>query len=118
MKILVTGATGNVGKALIKYLLNAQKELQVLAGSRNVEQDQKKHPPHPKLKWVPFDFHDLKTSEEALKQADQLFLLRPPAISDVNTVFKPLIEKAKETGIKAIVFLPQLVRAFSSFLKH
>lgn len=119
MKILVTGATGNIGKALIKYLLNAQKEVEVLAASRNIEKDQKTHPPHPKLKWVYFDFAAPSSSfDKALSQADQLFLLRPPAISDVNIVFKPLIEKAKRHELKGIVFLSVQGVEKSSVIPH
>lgn len=36
---------------------------------------------------------------------DTIFLLRPPHLSDIDTYFKPLIFKIKDTNIKQIVFL-------------
>ena len=45
------------------------------------------------------------TYKPALENCDLLFLLRPPQISDTNKYFKPLIEMARQVGIKHIVFL-------------
>lgn len=102
-KLLITGATGNVGYALIDALLKQGGFAQLRAGVRNPTAD---------LPWsssdvqpVAFDFLQLETCREALKATDVLFLLRPPQIADVDAVFQPLITAAVEEQVAHIVFL-------------
>jgi uncharacterized protein YbjT (DUF2867 family) len=103
-KILVTGATGNVGIEVIKSLQKFDNQLDIIAGVRNIEADKLKLSGY-KTHFELFDFENIKTYFSALRQCDTLFLLRPPQLSDVNKYFKPLINAAKETGVKHIVFL-------------
>lgn len=103
-KVLITGATGNVGLAVIKSLNKIQHNLQIVAGIRDFSTDKKKLADY-KINFVKFDFMDFSTYRPALKDCQILFLLRPPQISDTEKYFKPLIEIAKEVGIKHIVFL-------------
>ena len=104
MKILITGATGNVGIAVIKSLSKTQHTLQVVAGVKDLESDKEKLADY-KVGFVAFDFMDAATYRPALKGCQMLFLLRPPQISDTEKYFKPLVEMAKEAAIKHIVFL-------------
>lgn len=103
-RVLITGATGNVGMAVIKSLLKMSHTLQIVAGVRDILTDKAKLA-HCKTDFVCFDFMDSTTYKSALEGCDMLFLLRPPQISDTEKYFKPLIEMAKETGIKHIVFI-------------
>jgi uncharacterized protein YbjT (DUF2867 family) len=103
-KVLITGATGNVGMAVIKSLSKMPHTLQIVAGVRDVSTD-KAELAHYKTDFVHFDFTDISTYKSALEGCDMLFLLRPPQISNTEKYFKPLIETAKEIDIKHIVFI-------------
>lgn len=104
-KILITGATGNVGREVIHYLFNLKTENQIFAGVRDIERAQKQFSDYPNLNFVEFDFENCETFENSLKDMDILFLLRPPHISDVKGVFQPLIKAIKDQGIDKLVFL-------------
>lgn len=101
-KILITGATGNVGAETIKYLDVLRPSFDVIAGVRDISENIRTlHV----SKLVEFDFTNTNTFKPAFMDIDILFLLRPPQISDVNKYFKPLIDIAISSGIKHIVFL-------------
>ena len=103
-KVLITGATGNVGLEILAALDKLDHGLELFAGVRDTgDQDEKSS--RPAARKVKFDFTDLETFLPALKGIDLLFLLRPPQISDVGKYFSPLIQRAKETSVKHIVFL-------------
>jgi uncharacterized protein YbjT (DUF2867 family) len=103
-KVFITGATGNVGMAVIAALSKMPNTLQIVAGVRDVSADKVKLKSYA-IDFVKFDFMDIRTYKPALVGCDMLFLLRPPQISDTKKYFKPLIEIAKEIGIKHIVFI-------------
>lgn len=103
--ILITGATGNIGIELIKYLYLLNTENRIIAGVRNIEKARQFFKEYDKLEYVHFDFENPQTFDKSLKNIDSIFLLRPPHISDIETYFKPLISKIKENGINEIVFL-------------
>ncbi|MDQ3141792.1 MAG: NmrA family NAD(P)-binding protein [Bacteroidota bacterium] len=103
-KILITGATGNVGMAVIKSLNNLSHSYQIITGVKDLDRDKEKLAPY-KVEVIYFDFTDISSYEIALKSCTILFLLRPPNIAQVTKYYKPLIEKTKEIGIKHIVFL-------------
>lgn len=103
-KVLITGATGNVGLEVIKSLQKIDHLLDIYAGVRDINTDKIKLADY-KVNFVPFDFIDAKTYNTALNDCDIIFLLRPPQISAVKKYFKPLIEACKDKGVKHIVFL-------------
>jgi uncharacterized protein YbjT (DUF2867 family) len=103
-KVLVTGATGNVGIEVLYALKKMGNPLDIYAGVRNTEAEMDKLSEF-NITPVKFDFMDILTFLPALKGMDVLFLLRPPQISDVKKYFAPLIETALQTGTKHIVFL-------------
>lgn len=103
-KVLITGATGNVGTEVIKSFQNINHQLDIYAGVRNSNEDKIKLSDH-KVKFKCFDFTDLKTYNTALESCDILYLLRPPQISEVEKYFKPIIDTCKNSGVKHIVFL-------------
>ncbi len=102
--ILITGATGNVGLAVIKALSEIRHQLNIIAGVRDLETDKEKLAAY-NISLKQFDFTDITSYASALAYCDILFLLRPPQISAVEKYFKPLIHTAKEVGITHIVFL-------------
>ncbi len=103
--ILVTGASGNVGFEVIRYLYEIEGNFEVVAGVRNIDGAKKSLSQFPNLKYVHFDFENPATFDGALQDIDSIFLMRPPHISDVAKYFAPLIAKIKSRGITEIVFL-------------
>ncbi|MDL2311472.1 NmrA family NAD(P)-binding protein [Bacteroidales bacterium OttesenSCG-928-B11] len=103
--ILITGATGNIGFEVIRFLTKIDSPNKIIVGVRNIEKAKKSFTKFPDLDYTHFDFEDFNTFDNALNEIDTLFLLRPPHISDVDSFFKPLILKIKEKNIKQVVFL-------------
>ncbi len=101
-RVLVTGATGNIGREVVHFLL--QKEgMEVISAVRNVEKARSEFPVHPSLSFRKFDFQ--KTPSEAVFDGvDVLFLLRPPQLADVDKYFVPLLRTAKKK-LSKVVFL-------------
>lgn len=104
-KILITGATGNIGTEVIKYLYHLNKEDKIIVGARNVDKAKKKFNEFTSLEYREFDFENQSVFDNSFKKIDVLFLLRPPHISDVDAIFKPLLIRAKKNKINKIVFL-------------
>lgn len=100
---LVTGITGNVGEFVAERLL--QRGLSIRAAVTNVETAKPKWGGRTEL--VRFDFLDSATFGRALDGVKGLFLVRPPAIADPKPMM-PLIQQAKEHGVRHIVFLSLL----------
>ncbi|MDO6761484.1 NmrA family NAD(P)-binding protein [Tamlana sp. 2_MG-2023] len=101
----MTGATGNIGYEVIRFLTEINGANKIIAGVRNVKKAQNVFKAFPQLEYTHFDFEDFNTYDKALNSIDKVFLLRPPHISDIETYFKPLILKIKEKQINQIVFL-------------
>lgn len=117
-KILITGATGNIGNEVIKYLFEFQTENEIFAGVRNIEEAKKKFANYNKLQYTKFDFENTETFEFALKNMDIIFLVRPPHISDIAKIFNPLINSIKQNRISKIVFLSVQGVEKSSVIPH
>ena len=110
--ILVTGATGNVGTEVVKALESLSQE----ALSAVVRQEDLKL--FPRNKAVVFDFADDSTWKKALEGIDKIFLMRPPAISDVKRYLFPFIDLALNKGVKHIVFLSLQGVRFNPLTPH
>ncbi len=116
--ILVTGATGNIGKEIIKSLLNINSNMNVIAGVRDVSRARKVLDGYGRLEYHIFDFEDNKSFDGSLDGIDTVFLLRPPHISDVDKIFRPLFEKMKMKGIRKVVFLSVQGAETSKVIPH
>jgi uncharacterized protein YbjT (DUF2867 family) len=101
--ILVTGATGNVGREVIHFLRERGAEVRAAVIS---EEEAARLPLG--VPWVLFDFGDQSTYPAAFEDVDKMFLMRPPQISDIDTYIKPAIEYAGRAGVTQIVFLSLL----------
>lgn len=97
-KILVTGASGKVGSAVIEALV--ADRISVRAGSRKTT----------RLRWtdkvqpVLFDYEDPGIHRAALDGVSGVFLVAPPLDQDAPAKLNPFIDKAGETGVRHIVF--------------
>jgi uncharacterized protein YbjT (DUF2867 family) len=99
--ILVTGATGTVGSALIKRL-SARGE-NVRAFVRNTQHKIS----FPGVEFVQGDFRDPATFLAALEGVDRLFLLIPSS-AEVEGQQKAFVDAAKKRNVRHIVNLSQL----------
>lgn len=95
--VLVTGATGNVGSAVLSELLAAGVPVRaaVRPGGRGV----------PGVASVELDFTDAATWATAFKGIQTMFLVRPPAVGNVKRDLLPALETARTAGVKHVVFL-------------
>ena len=103
-KILITGATGNIGFEVIRFLYKNGTPNKIVAAVRNVDKARLTFKEFPQLELVEFDFEIPDLAEKAMKDVDRVFLLRPPHLSDIE-IFRPLVAKIKEKGISEVVFL-------------
>jgi uncharacterized protein YbjT (DUF2867 family) len=100
MKILVTGASGNVGSYVIKELQKMGESV-VVAGT-----DTKKlyEMFGNEVEVVNFDFTNEKTYQGALEGVDRVFLMRPPHLGKPQDLY-PFIDAMKLSNIKLVSFL-------------
>ena len=94
--VLVTGANGSVGRfvasALTEQGVPVRQAVSRVDSRTAVDQ-------------VRFDFADPGTWEAALDGVDRVFLMRPPAISDIKGVIRPFINALARQPIRAVVVL-------------
>lgn len=104
-KILITGATGNVGLATVRYLLSQQEQdYEVVAAVRDVEQA-KKLEGIGKAKLVKFEFDEPATYAAAMEGVNKLLLIRPNQVSDVSKHIFPFLDKVEKSKVKQLVFV-------------
>lgn len=116
-RILITGATGNVGREVINQLSANNQGFAVQAAVRN-EAAAKSFVATSKIEPVLFDFEERASVAKAMQQTDILFLLRPPALTDVNKYFAPVIAAAKANELTHIVFLSVQGAEANSMIPH
>lgn len=104
LKILVTGATGNVGSEVLRLLLS--HDCHVCAAVRNPDKAQQILGNN--IHCVPFDFTNPDTWASAFEGVNKLFLVRPPALANVRRQIAPALNAAKQAGVEHIVFLSLL----------
>lgn len=99
--VLVTGATGTVGTAVVTRLVELGQE--VVAGvASDTDAATVPAPAFTRVFRFGAPSADL---EKAFDGVDRLFLMRPPAIADVATYLFPAIDAALRVGVRQIAFL-------------
>ncbi|MCM5558732.1 SDR family oxidoreductase [Pleomorphomonas sp. JP5] len=93
-KILVLGATGNVGRPLVKALL-ARGEA-VKAASRSGK-------PVEGAEGVVFDVADPLTFPSAFEDVDRAFVMLPGGYTEAKALLSPVIEAAATRGVKVVL---------------
>lgn len=100
-RILITGASGNVGKYVAQYALENGQEITV-AGTHI---DTLAEIFGNEVEIAYFDFTDPKTYKVALKDVDRVFIMRPPHLGKPEDL-KPFIDELKNVSeIKLVSFL-------------
>lgn len=102
-RILVSGATGNVGSEVVRYLVEDGSDVIVRAGSRDPIRaaDQLGYD----IEYTALDFADSDTLRPAFEGVDKLFLMRPPQMSNVERDVLPVLAAAEGAQVQQIVFL-------------
>jgi len=108
-KILITGATGNVGRATVSYLLEQKsQDYQIVAAVRQSEHPELMDPKTAGMgdaRVVNFEFDEPGTYAAALKGVTKLLLIRPNQVSDVSRHIFPFLDQVEKSGVKQIVFV-------------
>lgn len=99
--VFVTGATGTVGAAVVANLLRRGER--VVAGVRDLA-DAGRLPAGVEVRRFDFGWPTAEL-ERSLTGTDRLFLMRPPAIADVQALLFPVIDVARALGVRQVVFL-------------
>jgi uncharacterized protein YbjT (DUF2867 family) len=96
--VLVTGSTGNVGRAVVHELLRLGVPTRAALLSANLQEVDG-------APAVPFNFRDAATWSAALDGVGGIFLMRPPEIADVDQTLVPFLNAARQAGVEQISFL-------------
>lgn len=110
-RILVTGATGNVGRQVVKELRSRSVPLRIATrgtAARAEAADES----------ICLDFHDTSSFDAALDGCGGLFLLRPPAVGNTKATLNPLVERARALGVEHVVFVSVMGAADRSYVPH
>ena len=121
--ILVTGATGNVGAAVLEKLTAAGVPFRAAAGSAaglagladlgdDASLQQRGISP------VVLDFTDPATWTQAYDGVERMFLLRPPHLGRPRTQMLPSLEAAKVAGVRHVVLLSLQGAEGNRFVPH
>jgi len=112
-RIVVTGATGTVGRAVVEQLV--EEAAPVVAAVRDPERARSALGATPAVR---FDFEDPSTYDETFRGAEKLFLVRPPAIAAVWQSIFPALRAAQAAGVRHVVFLSLLGAEQNPFVPH
>jgi uncharacterized protein YbjT (DUF2867 family) len=100
-QILVTGAPGNVGSEVVRGLQAAGASFRI--GVFDVQRAGLTSTPQEEV--VHFDFLKPETFDAAFNGIKQMFLVRPPALSNVERDIAPALRAAIAAGVEHVVFL-------------
>jgi len=101
--ILITGATGTVGREVVIQLSMLEGDVRVRAGVHSlIKGENLKRLPGVEI--VEIDFEDQASLHAAFTHVDKVFLITPFAEDEVEMA-KTLIDEAKKKGVKHIVKL-------------
>ncbi|WP_164737400.1 NmrA family NAD(P)-binding protein [Georgenia sp. SYP-B2076] len=104
--VLVTGASGNVGRAVVDALVRAGAD--VRAASRDGRTPRPGRGPAPRpgqMTGVRFDFTDEATWPGAFAGIEVMFVVRPPALGNARRDIIPALAAARDAGVRHMVLL-------------
>lgn len=100
-RILVTGATGIVGRELVRLLVAAGSEIR--AATRSPERAESLFGSDVEV--VELDYRRTSTFDAAVEWADRLFLQAPPFDPDAHETLVPLLDWAVQAGTGQVVMM-------------
>ena len=113
-KILITGATGNVGRELVKIC--ARENVEAVAAVSDFAKSAGRFPANTEPR--EFDFTRPDTFAKAMRDVSKVFLMRPPAVSNVRRDTFPFLEYCCRERVEQIVFLSLLGAEKLFFTPH
>jgi uncharacterized protein YbjT (DUF2867 family) len=104
-KILITGATGNVGLATLRLFdSRIYPDVEILAAVRDIDRAKRiEGISHCTFRHLEFD--EPATYLAALEGISKIVLKRPNQVSDVSKYIFPFLTKAEKMGVRQIVFI-------------
>lgn len=105
VNLLVTGASGQLGQAIVEHLLEIQKtdsSFKIIAATRNVEKIERFKAQGVELRKA--DFADAASLDTAFKGVDRLILISTDSIGTRFTAHKTAIDAAVKAGVKHILY--------------
>lgn len=114
MQVFITGATGNVGAETIRCLSQHYPEVAIVAGVRS---PQKENGFPTTVQAKAFDFLDPETFG-SLQGSEKLLLVRPPQLSQPRRDMLPLLQFARSSGVRHVVFLSLLGVQYNPLAPH
>jgi len=112
--ILVTGSLGTIGRSVVESLLAAGRP--VRAAGRNRSRVAEAFAGRTEA--VHFDFTEPGTWTDAFAGVQVMFLMRPPALSNIARDMVPALEAAKAAGVTHIVVLSLQGAETNRFVPH
>ena len=105
-RILVTGATGNVGAEVARLLIEKGREkgFPVRIAVRNVQKAKAKFGEDAHIEYAALDFDKPETYQAAFEGVRGMFLMRPPAVADASKI-NAAVDAAKAAGVQRVAFL-------------
>lgn len=100
--VLVTGASGNVGRLVVPLLLGAGVPVRSAVGSLERSTDP---PAGPALSSIRLNFTEPATWDAAYDGVRTMFLLRPPQLGRPRTQMVPSLRRAEALGVQHVVLL-------------
>jgi len=101
--ILVLGATGLLGREVTRQLVVKGQRVRV-----GVRQPERYQDPSSQVEAVRFDFDDPTSYAPALADIEKLFLIALPLDPEAPAMLAPVIQAAKQAGLRQIVFTSAL----------
>lgn len=111
MKVLVTGANGNLGSKIVEYLLTKLSVEEIIVGVRNDQSEKAINYKQQGLEVRVTDFENQETLLTAFTDVDRLFIIS--TFGDYETIMRQhtnAVAAAKETNVKQIIY-PSVTRA-------
>ncbi|WP_438008110.1 NAD(P)H-binding protein [Sorangium sp. So ce321] len=96
-RVLITGGTGNTGRALAARLEAAGARVRLASRAAPA--------PREGLDHARFDWADPATHEGALRGVDRAYLVAPSVVEDPSALMLPFIDRALAGGVRRLVLL-------------
>jgi NAD(P)H dehydrogenase (quinone) len=113
-RILVTGATGNIGRMTLKHLLKRMAANDLVGLAR--DPDKAVDLAALGIEIRRGDYFDYEGLVRAFKGIEKVMLVSATAFTDRNTQHKNVIDAAKQAGVGHIVYMPIIHKAGSDFV--
>lgn len=112
-RILVTGATGNLGSKTMEYLLERRSAGDLVALARNPEKAAELAAQGVEVRKG--DYADDASLVQAFRNVEKVMMISTHAFTDRQTEHANVIRAAKEAGVQHVVYNPVIQKAGSGF---